>query len=231
MPDQSYDSSPLRQFDYSQAHSGRESTAMLRQLNPQADHNSTESELGDQLRQMFHLLHGILEKLEPAERTLESEPDRDWAEHSTDPTSHTQPLHEPVGTFAAPPRDVRTAAEPPTFAKAPPITWSVRPGTMPTNVEEEPDMSQSDAPDSPSFAHWWFNFSGDVSLGRLARFRQIVNSSPFTVDARFDEISDGLITLRLVTDEQFSCEQMDWIVRQILDNLAIDRHSVILSRE
>jgi hypothetical protein len=76
---------------------------------------------------------------------------------------------------------------------------------------------------------WWVNFNGDVSLERLARLRQVLGESPFTIEARFDEITDGLIVLRIVTDHKLTEAHVDWIVRQVMSSVGLNRDAAILS--
>lgn len=78
---------------------------------------------------------------------------------------------------------------------------------------------------------WWVNFNGDLSLERLARLRRIIEESPFAVESRFDEIAEGLIVLRIVTDARLTMEQVDWIVRQVMVNVGMDRNAAILSQQ
>ncbi len=82
-----------------------------------------------------------------------------------------------------------------------------------------------------NLARWWVNFNGDISLERLAKLRALLNESPFTIETRFEEITDGLIVLRVVTDRHISMEQVDWIVRQMMDSVGLDRNSAIVSRQ
>ena len=76
---------------------------------------------------------------------------------------------------------------------------------------------------------WWVNFNGDVSLERLARLRQVLGESPFTIETRFEEISEGLIILRVVTDRTLTEAHVDWIVRQVMGSVGLNRDAAILS--
>lgn len=78
---------------------------------------------------------------------------------------------------------------------------------------------------------WWVNFNGDLSLERLAKLRAHLNDSPFTIDTRYDEITDGLIVMRVVTEEHISMDQLNWILRQLMDLVGLDRNSAIISKQ
>lgn len=91
-------------------------------------------------------------------------------------------------------------------------------------VVEEP----SNVPDEKP-RRWWVTFSGNVSLEKLAGLRERLSDSPFTLETRFDEIGDGLIVLRVVTDNRVTMQQIDWIVRELMDTVGLDRDSAILT--
>jgi hypothetical protein len=76
---------------------------------------------------------------------------------------------------------------------------------------------------------WWIHFNGEVSLERLCRVRKDLEQSPFTIDARFNEITDGLIVMRLVTESHLSPKQVDWIVSQSMEAAGLDRDAAIVS--
>jgi hypothetical protein len=86
------------------------------------------------------------------------------------------------------------------------------------------------APEAESPVRWWVSFSGDVSLERLSRLRTIIDESPLTIDAHFHEIGDGLIVMRVTTDNSLTMEQLEWTVQQVMDTVGVSRNAAIVSR-
>jgi hypothetical protein len=102
-------------------------------------------------------------------------------------------------------------------------------------VQPEPTRkTRSDAGDtadeSEENALWWVSFSGDLSLRRLSSLRQRLLDSPFTYDARFEEIGDGLIVLMVLTDANLTEPRLEWILGHLMDVEQLDRHAMIVSR-
>jgi hypothetical protein len=79
-------------------------------------------------------------------------------------------------------------------------------------------------------ARWWVNFNGDISLERLATLRRMLTESPFTIEVRFDEITDGLIVLKVVTEHNISMDQMDWLIKNVMQLVGMDQNAAILSQ-
>jgi hypothetical protein len=96
-------------------------------------------------------------------------------------------------------------------------------------IGEEPDEAYQVTESDENLMRWWVTFSGNVSLERLAQLRARFNDSPFTIEARFVEIGDGVIVLRLVTDDRVTMQQVDWILRELMDTVGLDKDSAILS--
>lgn len=121
------------------------------------------------------------------------------------------------------------------------------PGTE-SESEPEPADVESDTPETENHAEkvngvvddhanapdenlrrWWVTFSGNVSLEKLSSLRERLSDSPFTLETRYDEIADGLIVLRVVTDNRVTMQQIDWIIRELMDTVGLDRDSAILT--
>jgi hypothetical protein len=231
MSDYPSDFSRLDQIGMSHVQPERADAPILRPLHSQPNGAESDQELRHELRQMFQLLQNIVEKLEPVEAAGTPYLDQTWSTSESAHDDSGAPEHEPVGTFSSLSRNDTAISTQSTFVKTASISWSPVTGDSRPEAANQTRTENPEKQEGPSFAHWWLNFSGDVSLERLARFRTLVSNSPFTVEARFDDIADGLIVLRVVTQQNLTDDQMDWLVRQVLDNLGIDQHSVILSRE
>lgn len=197
---------------------------VLQQFEPGSGSRLEDPELWGQFHRMFHLLERI-EQLVAGE-----------ANHSFESQWEPPPTHQAAQTFEQP--DTRETGQ---FVSGRPSIYeppSVEPlGSYADDPEDElapdpvvdPESGHND-PDSGGIECWWINFSGDVSLDRLARLRRIVDESPFTIEARFDEVCDGLIVMRVLTENVLTIPQMDWIIRQVMDSVGIDRNTAILSR-
>lgn len=111
----------------------------------------------------------------------------------------------------------------------PPATESI--ASEPEQVSSDDGSEPRDDPDLPTdnLRRWWVTFSGNVRLEKLSLLRQRLSDSPFTLDARFDEIADGMIVLRVVTDRSITMQQTDWIIRELMDTVGLDRDSAILT--
>jgi hypothetical protein len=114
--------------------------------------------------------------------------------------------------------------EPPEFKRAYARSEETESTDRPTRRAQLPH-----APDD-QLLRWRVSFSGDVSLDRLSKVRKIIDESPLTIDAHFHEICDGLIVMRVVTDNNLTMEQLDWVVGQVLDVVGIERNAAIVSR-
>jgi hypothetical protein len=142
---------------------------------------------------------------DPGEFTGVPETARPWEPDPGWPSASAPDQASPTAPDQpAEPADEPAAATPPT-------------GPSPAEQDQQPER-------------WWVNFNGDVSLERLARVRRVLSDSPFTIEARFDEITDGLIVLRVVTDRSITMDQLDWLIRQVMDQNGLDRNAAILSR-
>jgi hypothetical protein len=91
-------------------------------------------------------------------------------------------------------------------------------------------LQQDEELEDEHLSRWWIHFNGNVSLERLSRLRRIMSDSPFTFEARFDEITDGLIVMKLVTERRLPESHVDWIIRQVMDVVGLERDAAILSR-
>jgi hypothetical protein len=108
-------------------------------------------------------------------------------------------------------------------------------------ASQHPGNGHTDAPDTESSvqyegseeeypARWWVNFNGDISLERLATLRRMLTESPFTIEVRFDEITDGLIVLKVVTEHNISMDQMNWLIKNVMQLVGMDQNAAILSQ-
>jgi hypothetical protein len=114
--------------------------------------------------------------------------------------------------------------EPPEFNRA------YARGEETKNADRQSTRTRTTQLSDDQLVRWWVSFSGDVSLDRLSKLRKIIDESPLTIDAHFHEICDGLIVMRVVTDNNLTMEQLDWVIGQVLDVVGIERDAAIISR-
>jgi hypothetical protein len=111
---------------------------------------------------------------------------------------------------------------------------SAAPFVDPTQAPEveSPVVSQSKETkvSEDNLQRWWVSFNGDISLDRLSRTRTALSESPFTIEARFDDITDGLIVLRVVTERHLTFEQVEWLVQLVMQSVGLDRNAAVISR-
>ena len=219
---------------------------LLQLLDPASNHSLDHPELRRELASMVELLHR-LEQLAQEQMELHAEsdeiPDCDVIDQGPgeDPQAIDSDVEEDdlmIGGHVF-------AFDPSEFSQAPPVSQPFIPDAPPLERDHgapafevpvaraiaETESDSSDQESDENLERWWVQFNGNVSLERLARMRKVMSDSPFTIDARFSEITDGLIVMRLVTGRPLSTEQVDWIVRQVMDAVGLDREAAILSRE
>lgn len=193
----------------------RRATSLLRLLKS----NDGESLEDPQLQREFERLHDLLERIDRIASEVGA------PEQTSEASTNAHPSSQPTAPVGHPEPGGQRA------------TWS-DPDTSPADSDasktsgssEQAPPEWANAQDEPS-TRWWVHFNGDLSLDRLSQLRAHLDESPFTLDTRFDEITDGLIVLRIVTDERISMDHLDWILRQLMERVGLDRKSAIISKQ
>ncbi len=217
-------------------------SALLKLLGTLSDDSVEHLELRDEIRRLIELLERI-----------ETLAERDLAKLQASAPS-ASPSHDEPHAEEVPGKDTAGKAEldiggnvvafdPAEFVHPP---EAASPVAFP---ESEPAVEQQPDPEPPDYSRlvhdyeprseqiddhlerWWVHFNGDVSLERLRRLRKEISESPFTLEARFDEITDGLIVFRLVTEGHLSMKQVEWIVEQVMNSVGLNRDAAIVSRK
>lgn len=207
----------------------RRATSLLRLLK-----SSDEDAIADpEIREEFQRLHELLERIDRIAEGVES------GKQSPEDVVHADVERQPAQSASE--RTPPTQDAGPAEASVPPgdraLSEETRqaepePGPAPQAAGGQAEARRSERASSTDehLARWWINFNGDVSLERLSRLRALLDESPFTIDTRYDEITDGLIVLRVVTDQHITMDQLDWILRQLMDLVGLDRKSAIISK-
>jgi hypothetical protein len=75
----------------------------------------------------------------------------------------------------------------------------------------------------------WVTFNGTLSLDRLALVRAELHHSPFVIEARFEEIGEGMVVLRLVTSSDLTRSQIEWVLGQLIESTGLEPKCATLS--
>lgn len=211
------------------SHDLRRATSLLRLL------KSGEGEALDdpELQQEFRRLHELLDRIDRLADDVAVEDGE--SEHQAEPASAStaeRPTEAASGARQAPAGgDYEASDQPGSRATAEGEQVSPQPSSEPA-VEPGATPSQSrESEIDDRCQRWWVHFNGDLSLERLSKLRAHLNDSPFTIDTRYDEITDGLIVMRVVTEEHISMDQLNWVLRQLMDQVELDRNSAIVSKQ
>ena len=216
---------------------GAPQSAILRLLDPESNQPIDNPELRRELASMVELMQRLEtlahEQLE--QNTVASGIDQP-PEADEQPLGSHQAEHENQGDPSiAEPFDPAEFTEPPSVSLSYVPDDASASASLPDphgfELADHPESGTTTKNDDEYLTRWWVHFNGDISLERLARFRNVLSESPFAIDARFSEITDGLILMRLVTEGHFSDAQVDWIIRQVMDAVGLDRGAAILSRD
>lgn len=218
--------------------------SLLRLLRKSGEHGLIDGELRQELERLFELLYRIdrlIDRVEQSPAGDEIAPHQVVADDDASIDQRPSPPRESDESLEAN-GGIQIgghilAFDPAEFARPPMVASPVRrpeknPATTPPErtALRQPGQYQTfkEAGDD-QLERWWVNFNGVVSLERLARLRHVLAESPFTFEARFDEITDGLIILRIVTDRKLTRAHVDWIVRQVMASVGLNRDTAILS--